>query len=50
METMKLLWSKLVNVTTDGSLPSAGKNVGLLKGIQDKVRMENPDQKVILLH
>ena len=47
---MKLPWSKLANVTTDGSPNLTGKNVGLLKRIQDKVKEENPDQDVIFLH
>lgn len=50
IENMKLPWSKLVNVTTDGSLNLTGKNVGLLRRIQDKVKNENPDQDVIFLH
>ena len=33
-----LSWDKLVNVTTDGSPNLTGKNVGLLKIIEDKVR------------
>ncbi|XP_076736205.1 general transcription factor II-I repeat domain-containing protein 2A-like [Maylandia zebra] len=47
---MKLPRSKLVNVTTDGSLNLTGKNVGLLRRIQNKVKDENPDQDVIFLH
>ena len=50
IERMKLPWSKLTNVTTDGSPNLTGKNVGLLKRIQDKVKEENPDQDVIFLH
>ncbi|XP_070264829.1 general transcription factor II-I repeat domain-containing protein 2-like [Myotis yumanensis] len=50
MEKMKLPWSKLANVTTDGSPNLTGKNVGLLKRIQDKVKEENPNQDVIFLH
>uniref|UniRef100_A0A8C8R4R6 Uncharacterized protein n=1 Tax=Pelusios castaneus TaxID=367368 RepID=A0A8C8R4R6_9SAUR len=50
IESMKLPWSKLANVTTDGSPNLTGKNVGLLKRIQDKVKEENPDQDVIFLH
>ncbi|XP_055789483.1 general transcription factor II-I repeat domain-containing protein 2-like [Salvelinus fontinalis] len=50
IERMKLPWSKLANVTTDGSPNLTGKNIGLLKRIQDKVKEENPDQDVILLH
>lgn len=50
IERMKLPWSKLANVTTDGSPNLTGKNVGLLKRIQDKVKEENPEQEVIFLH
>lgn len=47
IENMKLPWSKLVNVTTDGSPNLTGKNVGLLTRIQNKVKDENPDQDFI---
>lgn len=50
IENMKLPWSKFVNVTTDGSPNLTGKNVGLLRRIQNKVKDENPDQDVIFLH
>ena len=50
IERMKLPWSKLASVTTDGSSNLTGKNVGLLKRIQDKVKEENPDQDIIFLH
>ena len=50
IKNVKLPWSKLVNVTTDGSLNLTGKNVGLLRRIQNKVKDENPDQDVIFLH
>lgn len=50
IEKMKLPWSNLANVTTDGSPNLTGKNVGLLKRIQDKVKEENPNQDVIFLH
>uniref|UniRef100_A0A087Y1S5 HAT C-terminal dimerisation domain-containing protein n=1 Tax=Poecilia formosa TaxID=48698 RepID=A0A087Y1S5_POEFO len=46
IERMKLPWSKLVG----GSPNLTGKNVGLLKRIQDKVKEENPHQDVIFLH
>ena len=47
---MNLPWSKLANVTTDGSPNLTGKNVRLLKRIQDKVKEETPDQDIIFLH
>lgn len=50
IERLKLPWCKLANVTTDGSPNLTGKNIGLLKRIQDKVKEENPEQDVIFLH
>lgn len=50
IENMKLAWSKLINVTTDGYPNLTGETVGLLRRIQNKVKHENPDQDVILLH
>lgn len=50
IERFKLPWSKLANVTTDGSPNLTGKHVGLLKRIQDKVKEENPEQDIIFLH
>ncbi|KAK7134480.1 hypothetical protein R3I93_017791 [Phoxinus phoxinus] len=50
IERLKLPWCKLVNVTTDGSPNLTGKNVGLLKRIQDKVKEENPELDIIFLH
>ncbi|CAM4535274.1 unnamed protein product [Caretta caretta] len=49
-EHLKLPWSKLANVTTDGSPNLTGKNVGLLKRIQDKVKEDDPDKEVMFLH
>ncbi|XP_072296391.1 general transcription factor II-I repeat domain-containing protein 2-like [Eucyclogobius newberryi] len=50
IEKRKLPWSKLANVTTDGSPNLTGKNIGLLKRILDKVKEENPEQDDIFLH
>ncbi|CAM5144478.1 unnamed protein product [Natator depressus] len=50
LEHLKLPWSKLANVTTDGLPNLIGKNVGLLKRIQDKVKEDDPDKEVIFLH
>jgi len=50
IERMKLPWSKIANVTTDGSPNVTGKKVGLLEILQEKVKEENPDQDVIFLH
>ncbi|XP_006030981.1 general transcription factor II-I repeat domain-containing protein 2-like [Alligator sinensis] len=43
-------WKKLVCVTTYGSPNLAGKDIGLLKIIQDQVKETDPEQKIILLH
>lgn len=50
IERLKLPWCKLANVTTNGSPNLTGKNVGLLKRIQDKVKEENSELDVIFLH
>ena len=50
IERLKLPWGKPANVTTDGLPNLTGKNVGLLKRIQDKVNEESTDQDVIFLH
>ena len=46
IKRMKLPWSKLANVTMDGSPNLTGKHVGLLKRIQDKVKDGNPEKDV----
>ena len=46
----ELAWSKLPNITADGSPNQTGKNVGLLKRIQESVKDDNPEQEVIFLH
>jgi len=46
----KLPWSTLGNVTTDGSPNLTGKNIGLLKRMQDRVKDYNPEQEIIFLH
>lgn len=52
IKRLKLPWCKLVNVTKDRSPNFTGKNIGLLKRIQDKVKEVNPemDSDVIFLH
>ncbi|XP_069571869.1 general transcription factor II-I repeat domain-containing protein 2A-like, partial [Brachyistius frenatus] len=50
IERLQLPWSTLANVTTDGSPNLTGKNVGLLKRIQEGVKEDNPEQEVIFLH
>lgn len=50
MDTLGLKWDRLVGVTTDGCPNLTGKNVGLLKRMQDKVTEINADQKLVFLH
>ena len=45
LDKMRLIWDKLAGVTTDGCPNMTGKNVGLLKRMQDKVTEINPEQK-----
>ncbi|XP_067133813.1 general transcription factor II-I repeat domain-containing protein 2-like [Centruroides vittatus] len=41
---------KLVNVTTDGSPNMIGKNIGLIKRIEDKISEIDPNHKIIPIH
>lgn len=50
LDMLGLKWDKLVGVTTDGCPNLTGKNVGLLKRMQDKVTEINPVQKLTFLH
>ncbi|XP_034547514.1 general transcription factor II-I repeat domain-containing protein 2-like [Notolabrus celidotus] len=50
LERLNLPWTKLLNVTTDGSPNLTGKNVGLLQRIQDRVREDSPNSDLIFLH
>ncbi|XP_073432739.1 general transcription factor II-I repeat domain-containing protein 2B-like [Dendrobates tinctorius] len=50
MDKLGLKWNKLVSDITDGCPNMTGKNVGLLKRMQDKVKEINPEQKLIFLH
>lgn len=50
LEKLQLKWDKLAGVTTDGCPNLTGKNVGLLKRMQDKVTEINPEQKLTFLH
>lgn len=50
MDKLGVKWNKLVNVTTDGCPNLTGKNVRLLKRMQDTVTEINPEQKLIFLH
>ncbi|GCC25428.1 hypothetical protein chiPu_0003838 [Chiloscyllium punctatum] len=48
--TLGLKWDKLAGVTIDGCPNLTGKNVGLLKRMQDKVTEIDPEQKLVFLH
>ncbi|XP_075322580.1 general transcription factor II-I repeat domain-containing protein 2B-like [Odontesthes bonariensis] len=50
MDTLGLKWDRLAGVTTDGCPNLTGKNVGLLKRMQDKVTEIDTDQKLVFLH
>ncbi|XP_071063277.1 general transcription factor II-I repeat domain-containing protein 2B-like [Pseudochaenichthys georgianus] len=50
MDTLGLTWDRLAGVTTDGCPNLTGKNVGLLKRMQDKVTEIDADQKLVCLH
>lgn len=50
MDTLGLKWDRLAGVTTDGCPSLTGKNVGLLKRMQDKVSEIDADQKLVFLH
>ncbi|XP_069615958.1 general transcription factor II-I repeat domain-containing protein 2B-like [Ranitomeya imitator] len=49
-EELVALRSLKVSVITEGCPNMTGKNVGLLKRMQDKVNEINPEQKLIFLH
>lgn len=50
LDKLGLKWDNLAGVTTDGCPNLTGKNVGLLKRMQDKVTEINPVQKLTFLH
>ncbi|XP_034548006.1 general transcription factor II-I repeat domain-containing protein 2B-like [Notolabrus celidotus] len=50
MDPLGLKWDRLTGVTTDGCPNLTGKNVGLLKRMQDKVTEIDVDQKLVFLH
>ncbi|XP_060528336.1 general transcription factor II-I repeat domain-containing protein 2-like [Cylas formicarius] len=43
-------WKKLVNVTTDGAPNMTGKNIGVIKRIEDKIFEIDPDHKIRPIH
>lgn len=50
LDKLGLKWDKLAGVTTDGCPNLTGKNVVLLKRMQDKVTEMDPEQKLVFLH
>ena len=50
MDTLELKWERLVGVTTDGCPNLTGKNVGLLKRMQDKVTKLDTEHKLVFIH
>ncbi|GCC17350.1 hypothetical protein chiPu_0017532 [Chiloscyllium punctatum] len=50
LNTLGLKWDKLAGVTTDGCPNLTGRNVELLKRMQDKVTEIDPKQKLVFLH
>ncbi|KAK0154268.1 General transcription factor II-I repeat domain-containing protein 2 [Merluccius polli] len=50
LERLNLSWTKLLNLTNDGSPNLAGKNAGLLRRLQDRVREDDPNSDLIFLH
>ncbi|CAB4064443.1 unnamed protein product [Lepeophtheirus salmonis] len=45
-----LEWNKMANVTIDGACVLTGKNVELLKLMNDRIKAENPGRALIPLH
>ena len=50
IRTMELPWHKMVSVTTAGCPSLTGKNVGLLKRLNDRVAEVDCTRKLIFLH
>jgi len=50
MDKLGLKWDRLAGVTMDGCPNLTGKNVGLLKRMQDKVTEIDAEQKLVFLH
>lgn len=50
LDILGLTWDKLVGVTLNGCPNLMGKNVELLKRMQDKVIETDPEQKLVFLH
>ena len=50
LEKFNLPWTKLLNVTTHESPNLTGKNIRLLRRIQDRMKDDNPNSDLIFLH
>jgi len=50
VERTGLVWSKIASVTTDGARALTGKNVGLVKLMNNKIKEEHPDHTLLPLH
>ena len=45
-----LLWNKLVSITTDGASALTGKNKGLVKLIDTRIKESHPDHSLLSFH
>ena len=50
MDKLGLTCDRLIGVTTDGCPSLTGKNVGLLKHIQDRATEVHPEHKLVFIH
>ena len=50
IERNGLLWNKLVSITTDGAAALTGKNKGLVKLIDTRIKESHPDHSLLSFH
>lgn len=50
IEKSALSWDRLTSITTDGARALRGKNVGMVKLVEDKIRKDNPNQAFLSFH
>lgn len=50
VEKNALSWNKMASITTDGARAFTGKNVGMIKLIENKLKAEHPDSDVLSFH
>lgn len=50
VEKTGLVWNKMASVTTDGARALTGKNIGLVKLMDNKIKEDHPDHTLIPLH